>query len=159
MKDAIFDAAEERRHQILLSVRQVVASYAVYWHKLAVDSTIFIVTGSIALAGFALSTTSPTRTMLISVCIILALLGWAGAYLTRLIQQKTEEHQAILIRLDNIHGLLEPGLYLPNESVYPQHWRDTGEKHIIDPIFRFCFLLLGVLPFVLGSLILVSGWT
>ena len=152
------DTGADRRHQTLLSVRQVVASYAVYWHKLAVDSTIFIVTGSIALAGFALSRTDPTGVMLISTCIILIILGWAGAYLTRLIQRKTEGHQAILIRLDKLHGLLEPDIYLPGESIYPKEWKDTGAKHVIDPIFRFCFVLLCVLPIILATLVLLSGW-
>ena len=153
------DSVEDRRHQTLLNVRQVVATYAVYWHKLAVDSTIFIVTGSIALAGFALSRANPPLNMLISVCVILIFLGWTGAYLTRLIQEKTEEHQDILIRLDKLHGLLEPGIYLPGERIYPQGWMDTGEEHVIDPIFRFCFYMLIVLPIILSALILLSGWT
>jgi len=149
----------QRNHETLLSVRQVVASYAIYWHKLAVDSTIFIVTGSIALAGFSLSRSGATKTMLVSICVILCIMCWSGAYLVHLIEKKTAEHQSVLVRLDRLHGLLEPGVFVPGESIYPDAWRSTGTEHAVDPIFRFCLGLLAVLPILLSVLVVANGWS
>jgi hypothetical protein len=150
-------ATSEEIHETLLSIREVVASYAIYWHKLAVDSTIFITTGSIALAGFSLSRPDASRPMLISSAIILFLLCWMGAYLVRLVESKTMQHQTILARLDKFQRLFERSAYIPDESVYPPEWSDTGARKS-DPIFKFCSIMLWVLPIVLASLIIVTGW-
>ena len=136
----------DEKNEVVLSLRQVVAGYAVYWHKLAVDSTIFIVTGSIALAGFGLTKENATLGMLVTLSFLVALLSWSGAYLVYLIRAKTRDQQRILLKLDNINQLFEPGVYGEGESLYPIEWKNTASDKSSDPVFRFCLGLLTVLP-------------
>ena len=102
-----------------LSIRGVIAMYAVYWHKLAVDAAIFITTGCIALAGFSLTRTDASRKTILSLAIVIVLLGWTGAALCRLIARQTSAHQRILVKLDTADGLFDSGVLIENDSVYP----------------------------------------
>jgi hypothetical protein len=155
MSNEIIDA--DRRWDTALSLRQVIATYAVYWHKLAVDSTIFIVTGCIAFTGFAISRESIGIRAIIALSFLIFLLGWFGAWLCHLIRRKTEEHQLILVKLDRINKLIEPGAFIKGDTLYPGNWAETASGKQRDPIFLFCFWLLACLPLLLTAVLVLTA--
>jgi hypothetical protein len=130
---------DKQKHETLLSVREVVASYAMHWHKLSIDSTIFIATGCLALSGFVLTRTDTSHKALIFLSALVVIFGWVGAYLSRLIEKNTKKHWEILLRLDHLNQLLEPDVFMSGKSIYPNEWKNTGDLQHRDPIFRFCF--------------------
>ena len=151
------DLADKKFHT-LQGVKLIVANYVVYWHKLAVDSMIFIMTGCTALTGFALSRTNEIHQSLIAISFLIIVFSMIGARLCVLIENKTEMHRDILAKLDNIDFLLEKDFYIEGDSIYPQEWKIVGKNRLKDPIFRFCFWLQLTLPFLLVLVIYFTCW-
>lgn len=149
---------DDRKHHTLQGVRQVIANYTIYWHKLAVDSMIFIVGGCLALTGFSLSRTNTAHGTIISISLLIFILGAIGAVLCRLIESKTELHRDILVRIDRIDLLLEKDAYVKGDSIYPEEWKGVGKGRYKDPIFRFCFWVQSCLPVLLMAVIVLTEW-
>lgn len=149
---------DDRKHDTIQGIRQIIATYTVYWHKLAVDSMIFIMTGCIALTGYSLSRTSESHGSIVSLSLLIVALSIIGASLCRLIEEKTESHRDILAKLDNIDSLLVKDAYIQGDSIYPQEWAVVGKGRYKDPIFRFCFWLQIFMPFFLVSIVVLTSW-
>lgn len=134
-----------------LNIRTVVSQYGVYWHKLLVEITVWVLAVCLGLASFSISQKNLSTIAWVAICIFILAVAMVGLALHGRIVQQTGEQRGILARLDTKHGLFVVGRYIPKQTIYPCHWKNEDAINLeIDPIENFTFHVMWVLPTLLA---------
>lgn len=62
------------------------------------------------------------------------------------------ELQQTIARFDTVFGFFEKGVYLPDESLYPEKWKSHGMKHPFSAWTR------SLVPILFGIMAIISFW-
>lgn len=146
---------EAQDHQTLLSIREVVAAYSTYWHKLIVEITVFILTACIVLAGYAISRDTSSASTSFGICILVIILGRLGVKICDIILEQVCIHRDILVKLDKKHSLFTDDIYIKGKSIYPIEWKESGESGR-EPIATLCMDAQCIVTLILVIIVLAD---
>src|SRR5215470_2216363 len=137
----------------LASVHQVLSSYLMHWHRLAVDSSLFIATGSLTVAGFTLSASNlDLRRGAVAVG-LLVVIAIGGAFISRVVLSHNRTLRGMIQKIDEENGVFEPGFLKSGEALYPAEWKTQKVEHWNDPIITLTTFASLALPLTLAALI------
>jgi hypothetical protein len=147
--------ANEGNQEVLLHTHELVASFIMYWRRIALDVAVFGATALVAIAGFAISQTR-SRILIGSISFLILALGWSAAYIVRLAIGHMDELAQIVVRLDVQLGLFEKDRFLTGDSIYPEEWKLFGAGWH-DPLMGFVKRLMIFLPPALVAVLAINA--
>jgi hypothetical protein len=129
-----------------------------HWHRLFVDASLFIATGSLGVLALFASIQEPTVVQtgtVSSILLIMAGLGWAA---NRYIYRQICVIRGIIQRIDQRNGAFEGDFDGPGTaSLYPASWQVTSSEDWHDPILRAAQFWMAALPVFLALGALAIG--
>jgi hypothetical protein len=150
--------APEGSQEVLIHTHELVASFIMYWRRIALDVAVFGATALVAIAGFAISQ-ERSRPLIASISFLILTLGWSAAFIVHHAASHMAELSQITVRLDTRLGLFDVDRFLSGEAIYPDHWKSFGAGWH-DPLMGFVKRLLMFLPPALVVLLVInaSSW-
>jgi hypothetical protein len=132
----------------LPALQAILSNYLMHWHKLAVDASLFIATGSLTIAGFTLTASELDGRRAAVAIGLLLLVAVGGAIITRIVHRHVRTLRGMIQKIDEENGVFELGFLRSGEALYPAEWRIKHENDWLDPITaltRFASIFLPVL--------------
>ena len=149
-------SSEDTRRQIVLAAYSQHQGALMGYGNMTISMNVLLVSTNVFLLGFFLGpahASSPFQHVLLAtVPLVLAGFGIAA---TRALRAKHEEIGALIRRLDEAHRMFEPGVYIPNEPLYPIEWRNLGTRGWHDAVFDLFIPLQAFMGCVSALLILL----
>jgi len=143
------------KDRILLDSRSILASYLVHWHRVSVDASLFIGTGSVTTVGFAVTREKLSLVTAICFCLVLIFLSVFGYFLRKLVNNQIIVIRGLIQNIDDDLGVFDQGFLKNGTSLYPSSWKATTSKHWNDPIFKFTLFSVVILPITLSMMLLL----
>lgn len=139
----------------LPGIHAVLANYLMHWHKLAVDASLFVATGSLTVTGFTLSAeTLDLRRGLVAIG-LLAIIAGGGALVSGIVHTHVRTLRAMIQKIDEENGVFDQGFLKSGESLYPSDWRTASTNVWNDPISSLTSFAAVILPLLLGVVIAI----
>jgi hypothetical protein len=152
---SLVDSLSDRQYQVVLHTHEVQIEYISYWRRIVVDITFFLITGMIALVGFAITRQDIKPPVKLGVCLLVLILGWSGAAIARLVKRVIYKHARIVLKIDHINRVFQNDVYLQGDSLYPKNWLTYGSSTWREPVLSFCFWILVFMPLLLGAITMI----
>ena len=137
----------------LSSIHQVLSAYLMHWHRLAVDSSLFIATGSLTVAGFTLSAANLDLRRGVVAVGLLVIIAIGGAFISRVVLSHVATLRGMIQKVDEENGVFEPGFLKSGEALYPLEWKTQKVERWSDPIATLTTFASLILPLILAALI------
>jgi|GEM_PF-6196316 len=141
-----------------LAVFAVQAGYLMHWHRLFVDASLFIATGSLGVLALYASIDSPTPIQTFTVAAILVIVAAFGWIANRYIYGQICVIRGIIQRIDESNGAFDEDFDGPGTpSLYPPTWKVVASEEWHDPILRTAQFWIAAVPLVLACAVLAIG--
>jgi hypothetical protein len=126
-----------------------------HWHKLAVDTSLFVATGSLTVAGFTLSSSDLDLRRGVVAIGLLVIIACGGAVVSKIVYNHVRTLRSIIQKIDEENGVFEAGFLRSGESLYPPTWRTARQELWSDPISSLTTFASLILPLLLASTIAI----
>jgi hypothetical protein len=137
----------------LSAIHAVLSGYLMHWHRLAVDSSLFIATGSLTVAGFTLSASTLDLRRAVVAIGLLVIIAAGGAFISRVVLSHVRVLRGMIEKIDEENGVFEPGYLKSGLPLYPPQWKAQKVEDWNDPIATLTTFASLVLPLTLAVII------
>ncbi len=146
-------ANREERRQTLTTVYQHLSATATAYQSIVISLNVMLITSMVFLTGYLLPASAQhPGAMRIVFASVPMLLGGLGIFVTLVVRRHYYAIAAVIRRIDDVHGVFEPGLYLPGEPLYPDRWRAFASGRWRDIIFDIFVPAQSVIALVCAAL-------
>src|SRR5262249_874686 len=138
------------------SIHAVLSSYLMHWHRLAVDASLFIATGSLTVAGFTLASANLDLRRGVVAIGLLLIIATGGAFILPVVLSHVRTLRGMIQKIDEENGVFEPGYLKSGEALYPIEWKTQRVETWDDPVAKLTAFAALVLPLALALTIAIT---